>query len=72
VAARHVCLWEDRKRAAVGQNDTNAPQRMFGRIFGLDGRESIANYGWSCYSASPPKSRLLRMNDGIHRRKDRF
>jgi signal transduction histidine kinase len=27
---------------------------------------AIANCGWSCYAASPPKARLLRMNESIH------
>ena len=39
---------------------------MFGRIFGLDGRESYRELRLQRMLPSPSKPRLLRMTESIH------
>jgi hypothetical protein len=45
---------------------------MFGRIFRLDGREAIANCGWSRYAALTVQAEAAPHERGYQRRKYRF
>jgi hypothetical protein len=45
---------------------------MFGRIFRLDGREAIANCGWSRYAALTVQAEAAPHERGYLRRKYRF